>query len=199
MTANESLILTLHFKELVKTDLSHAFSADIPTDLIEELAKKLNQGSRECIFTPVHIVLSMLLSAVQEDKSLQQGLNLFRVIFESNTKVALEKEKELLEEEKNRDEQIPRQAGRPKQYRSKLPKRYQQPLSESTAGYSIARKKLDTSIFETVYQHSCDFGDLDKESWHGMKTFICDGTYLQLQDTEDIRTQYVTTQEGSYP
>jgi hypothetical protein len=35
---------------------------------------------------------------------------------------------------------------------------------------------------------------------HGMKTFICDGTYLQLQDTEDIKQRYaVKEQAESYP
>jgi hypothetical protein len=59
---------------------------------------------------------------------------------------------------------------------------------------------LDKSIFELVYEHSTDFGDLEKESWYGMKTCIGDGTCLQLQDTEDIRSQYaVKGQESSYP
>jgi len=45
---------------------------------------------------------------------------------------------------------------------------------------------LDTGIIEVVYDHSREFGDMDKESRNGMKTYITDGTYLQLQDTEDI-------------
>lgn len=200
MTANESLQLSLHFKALIKTDLSNVFQNDIPTEMIEQQAKKVMQGGRERIFTPVNVILSMLLSAVQEDKSLQHGLNMFKVIFESNRKEILRIEKERLEEEKSKDIQSPIQAGRPKQYKSKLPKSYQQSLSNSTAGYATARKKLDKSIFETVYRYSTDFGESDKESWYNMKTFICDGTYLQLQDTEDIRSRYeVKNQEESYP
>jgi hypothetical protein len=73
-------------------------------------------------------------------------------------------------------------------------------LSNSTAGYATARKKLDISIVESLYQHSTNLGSLDKESWHGMKTYICDGTYLQLQDTENIKNEYfVKNQESSYP
>jgi hypothetical protein len=99
-----------------------------------------------------------------------------------------------------KDSQLPVKAGRPKTYKSRLPKIYRNPLSENTAGYSIARKSLDISIFEDVFRYSADFGDLDNERWHGMKTYIADGTYLQLQDTEDIKSQYfVNGQEDSYP
>ena len=201
MTANESLNLSLCFKELVKTDLSHVFQEDIPVDIIEQQANKVMPKCRERIFTPVNIILSMVLSAIQEDKSLQQGLNLFKLVYESKCKEILRIEKEQLEEEKSRDTQNPVKSGRPKQYKSKLPKSYQQSLSNSTAGYATARKKLDTSIIESVYEYSADFGMLDTESWYGMKTFICDGTYLQLQDTEDIKGQYAATKghEDSYP
>jgi hypothetical protein len=200
MTANESLNLSLHFKELVTTDLSHVFQDHIPVDLIEEWVRKEMPQSRDCIFTPTNMISSMLLSAIQEDKSLQQSLNVFKLVFESRSQEILLTEEALLEEEKNNDAQNALKAGRPKKYKSKLPKSYQQPISTNTAGYSIARKRLDKRIFETVYAHSTDFGEFDKESWHGMKTVIGDGTYLQLQDTEDIKSQYVVKgQEDSYP
>ena len=31
-----------------------------------------------------------------------------------------------------------------------------------------------------VFKYSANFGDLDKERWQGMLTYISDGTYLQL-------------------
>ena len=73
-------------------------------------------------------------------------------------------------------------------------------MCDNTSGFSTARTRLDTKLVQTVYAHSTDFGELDNESWHGMKTYITDGTYLQLQDTEDIRSEYVVKgQENSYP
>jgi hypothetical protein len=81
-----------------------------------------------------------------------------------------------------------------------LPKRYKKPLSSSTAAYATARKNLNTSIIEAVYEYSTHFGEVDKESWNGMQTYINDGTYIQLQDTEDIKSHYtVKGQESSYP
>jgi hypothetical protein len=60
---------------------------------------------------------------------------------------------------------------------------------------------LDVRIVEDVYTHCSDFGVLEKESWHGMKTYISDGTYLQLQDTDDIKNQYTVKGqvENSFP
>lgn len=200
MTSNESLSLSLRIKDLVQRDLSHVFQEFIPVDLIEQRAREVMKGRRDRIFTATNTVLTMLLSAVNEDKSLQHGLNLFKVVFASKSRQAVHEEDVLLQAEKVKDAQSPRKAGRPKQYKSKLPKCYHQPLSDSTAGYATARENLDKSIFETVYQHSTDFGTLDNECWYGMKTFISDGTYQQLQDTEDIRTEFtVKGQEASYP
>ena len=200
MTANESLKLSTQIKDLLKSDLSHAFYGDVPVELIEKQAHEIMPESRERIFTPSNILLTMLLSAIQEDKSIQNGLNIFHAVFEHNRKKVLQSEAEQLYQEKIKDASLKRKPGRPKKYLSRLPKSYQKPMSQNTAGYSTARKKLDISLLQTVYAHSCKFGSYDKESWHGMKTYIGDGTYLQLQDTEDIRSQYVVKgQESSYP
>jgi hypothetical protein len=200
MTANESLNLSIQIKDLLHIDLSHAFYDDVPVDLIESQAREVMPESRERVFTPCNIILTMLLSATQEDKSLQNGLNIFKTVFDHNCKTIFQTESEQLQQEKITDVMFKKKAGRPKKYQSRLPKCYRTPLSENTAGYSTARKKLDISLFETVYEHSTDFGELDQESWYGMKTHITDGAYLQLQDTEDIKSQYmVTGQERSYP
>ena len=200
MTANESMRLSLQFKELVRTDLSHAFQEQMPVEQIEEWVREEMPQSRECIFTPTNVISTMLLSAIQEDKSLQNGLNLFKTVFESRSQELLQTEEALLEAEKQTDSQHATKAGRPKKYKSKLLKSFQQPISNNTAAYSTARKRLDKRIFEIVYDYSTDFGDCDNESWHGMRTFITDGTYLQLQDTEDIKSEFaVKGMEESYP
>jgi hypothetical protein len=200
MTANESLKLSLQVHDLLKTDLSHVFHEDIPFDLIEKQAQAVMPGSRDRIFTPCNIILTMLLSATKEDKSIQEGLNTFKLVFENNCKKVSQEEARQLEQEKIADSFGKKGAGRPKKYQSTLPKSHQKPLSYSTAGYSTARKKLDTGIIQTVFEHSSDFGALENEQWYGLTTYITDGTYLQLQDTEDIKSEYaVKNQEDSYP
>jgi len=200
MKANESLLLSLRFKEMLSSDLSHAFVKILPSGMIEEKAMLLKPKSRNCVFTPTNVILTMLLTAIQEDKSLQSGLNMFKAVFESNSHLIFKEEANHLNAEKIKDSQLPVKSGRPKTYKSRLPKSYRNPLSENTAGYSTARKNLDVSIFEDVFKYSADFGDLDQERWHGMLTYVGDGTYLQLQDTEDIKSQFtVNNQEDSSP
>ena len=200
MTANESFNLSLQINDLLKTDLSHVFQEDIPVDLIENQALELMPGSRERVFTACNVLLTMLLSATKEDKSLQEGLNTFKTVFEHHCKQVQQAESEQLEQEKIKDSLSPKKPGRPQKYQSGMLKSHIKPLSASTAGYSMARRRLDTSLVQTVYEHSTDFGHLDNELWHGMKTYMTDGTYLQLQDTVDIRSEYtVKGQEDSYP
>jgi hypothetical protein len=200
MTANESLNLSTQISDLLKSDLLHVFKEDVPVDLIDNHALKVMPESRDRVFTPCNVILTMLLSATQEDKSLQNGLNIFKTVFEHNSKEVLHVETKQLEHEKLNDSLVKRKAGRPKKYQSRLRKSFRKPLSQSTSAYSTARKRLDKSLLQNLYEHSTGFGDLDKESWHGLKTFITDGTYLQLQDTEEIKSEYIVKGlEDSYP
>jgi hypothetical protein len=200
MTANESLKLSLQVHDLLKTDLSHVFHEDIPFELIEKQAQELMPDSRDRIFTPCNVILTMLLSATKVDKSIQEGLNTFKLVFENDCKKVFQAETRQLEQKKIEDNLGKKGPGRPKKYQSTLPKSHQKPLSYSTAGYSTARKKLDTGIIQSVFEHSADFGDLENELWYGLKTYTTDGTYVQLQDTKDIKSEYaVKNQEDSYP
>jgi hypothetical protein len=200
MTANESLNLSVQVHDLLKTDLSHVFHEDIPFELIEKQARELMPDSRDRIFTPCNVILTMLLSATREDKSMQEALNTFKLVFENECQKVFQSEARQLEQEKIEDNLCKKGPGRPKKYQSSLPKSHQKPLSDSTAGYSIARNKLNTGIVQTVYEHSADFGELENELWYGLKTYITDGPYIQLQDTEDIKSEYVVkNQEDSYP
>jgi hypothetical protein len=200
MTLNESLHLSAQIKDLLAKDLSHVFHTDIPVKAIEDRARELSNTSRERVFTPCNVILTMLLSAIQEDKSIQHGLALFTSVFEQNTPKIAWAQAEHLREQQACDALLKRKAGRPKTYQPHLPKSLCKPLSPNTAGYSAARKRLPAELARIVYDHSTDFGDLDKEAWHGMTTHMTDGTYLQLQDTPDIRRLYtVKGQEASYP
>jgi len=199
MTANESLRLSLQVKDLLHTDLSGAFLSHLPLERLEIHARTANPHCRDRVFTPSNTILTMLLSATQEDKSQQNAVNMFKSALELRRQSAVLAESELLQAARLKASSSPRKPGRPGKYQSRLPKSYCSELSDSTAAYSKSRKKLDASLFRMVYEHSADFGSLDRESWHGMKTYITDGTYLQLQDTPDIKSRYASGQGSSYP
>jgi hypothetical protein len=93
-----------------------------------------------------------------------------------------------------------KKSGRPKQYKSKLRKSITNEVKPQTVAYNNARQRLPKDLITLVYDGSKNFGNRDNESWHGMRTYITDGTYLQPQDTEDINESYPTTERGgSYP
>jgi hypothetical protein len=142
----------------------------------------------------------MLLTSIQEDRSLQSSVNLFKHYYERQSSLIQLKEKEMLEKERLSDALKEKKAGRPKQYRSKLSKSITSEVKTQTVAYSNARRRLPQELVDPVYRHSTDFGKSDREKWYGMRTFITDGTYLQLQDTEDIKEAYPSVRgEGSYP
>ena len=67
----------------------------------------------------------MLLSAIKEDtctvyevrgKSLQEGLNTFKTVFEHNVQKVIHAEAEQLEQEKIKDSLAKKTSGRPKKY-----------------------------------------------------------------------------------
>ena len=200
MTPNLSLDLSFRLQELLKAYLLPAFQSYLPYDLIEQHRSECSKRSRECIFTPTNTLLAMLLSVTHEDKSLQQCVNMYKHVFERDCRRLEQEEKELLDSQRNRKKETICSLGRPRKYKSKLAKTKTKEMSNNTAAYSKARKKIDLVLIEKVFAHSANFEELDKECWHGMKTFISDGTYLQLQDTDDINTEYrVKGMDSSYP
>jgi hypothetical protein len=142
----------------------------------------------------------MLLTAIQEDKSLQQSVNIFKERYELQSAQIRIREAEELEREKHADMVNGKKSGRPKQYKSKLRKSITNEVKPQTVAYNNARQRLPKDLITLVYDRSKNFGKWDNESWHGMRTYITDGTYLQLQDTEDINESYPTRERGgSYP
>jgi hypothetical protein len=110
------------------------------------------------------------------------------------------KEAEALEKEKHADRVNGKKIGRPKQYKSKLSKSITNEVKLQTVAYNNARQRLPKDLIHLVYDRSRNFGKMDSESWYGMRTYITDGTCLQLQDTEDIKGEYpVTKENGAYP
>jgi hypothetical protein len=192
MKDNESLRLSVCFKERVKKDLSHAFYEMLPASVIETAARCAanSENTRERIFTPPNTVYTMLLGCVQEDKSLQNTMNLFKKVFDSRSQALIRAEQARLAEAKANASLLPKKPGRPKGYKIRLPKTMQKPVSSNTAAYSKARTGLDMGVVSAVFAHSAQFGARETESWHGLKTHITDGTCLQLQNTPDIRSRY---------
>lgn len=200
MTPNHSLDLSLQLQNLIRTDLLQQISMEFPFKLIESNNNKEGPKKRDRIFNDGNTLLTMLVTAVNEDKSLKQSVNIFKGIFESRGAHIVERERKELESKRLIDSTINKKMGRPKLYQSQLSKGKTQPVSDNTAAYTKARQRLGYSLVQQVFDCSKDFTSIEQPLWHGMKAYNTDGTYCQMQDSEELRKKYyVKERDGSYP
>jgi len=200
MTDNTSLALSLAFKQQLASNLLPAFEMLLPNEAIDNYVQEQLPKTRDKVYTPERTAFSMIFTGVQEDKSLQNTVNIFNEKYASECKVLKQKELELLLQYKEEDSKKIKKNGRPRAYKSKIPKSKSRELSESTVAYANARKRLPIRILQLIFEQTNVPSDLKEENWYGYKTYITDGTYLQLQDTPEIREQYPPIENnGMFP
>jgi hypothetical protein len=134
----------------------------------------------------------MVLTATQQDKTLQNSVNMFYVIHqEEKEKLQFELAKKIDEERKADLLNPVKKAGRPKKYEVKVPKSKTQDISLNTAAFSKARERVPMHIINDLFAKSkISDAQNDYSHWYGYKVYIADGTYLQMQDTKDICKEY---------
>jgi hypothetical protein len=201
MTTNISMELSHQFESALHKDLTLGFQQDFPHTEVENYVNTVLKGQvRNTVYSIPNTLFTMLLTAIGEDKSLQSSVNLFKHYYERQSVLIQLKEAERQEKERLSDAMKKKKAGRPKQYKSKLNKSITNEVKSQTVAYNNARQRLPQELVDLIYAESRDFGELDREEWHGLRTFITDGTYLQLQDTEDIKEEYPAIKgDGNYP
>jgi len=195
MKENYSLFLTKKIAQEIQKDLSGIFYSFFPFD---KLASKKPKNVRDRVFSPENTILTMILTMIQEDKTLQNSVNIYSLIHKKNQKriaemqERFEQEKELGKKEKK--------AGRPRTGIGRIAKSKTQEISKDTSAYSQARIRLPEESLRTVFEDSKDFADIQyPNKWHGYRVFIADGTYLQMQDTEALRSKFRNKKAGAYP
>jgi len=142
----------------------------------------------------------MIFTGVQEDKSLQNTVNIFNEKYETECKILEQREFELLLQSKEEDSKKKRTSGRPRKYQSKISRSKSRSLSDSTVAYTKARKRLPKELLRLIFEQTNHPCDIQEKRWHGYRTYITDGTCLQLQDTPQIREIYPPVEKnGMYP
>jgi hypothetical protein len=200
MTPNHSLDLSMQLQNLIHTDLLQQISMEFPFELIEGKNNKTETKKRDRVFNDENTLLTMLVTAVNEDKSLKKSVSTFKQVFESRGEHILKKEMEELENKRLTDIAIDKKMGRPKLYQSQLPKSKTQPISDNTAAYTKARQRLEYSLVQQVFDYSKDFTGIEQALWYGMEAYNSDGTYCQMQDSEELRKKYYVKEgDNSYP
>lgn len=199
MTPNQSLELSCRMQHLMRQDMLQFLCPMFPIEAVQQfMAKQSDRKKRDRVYNTESTLLTMLVTAVQPDKSLQNSVNIFQEIFRRNRESILKSEKEQLE-----TLQLPPRAkertGRSKTYKVKLPVSKLKDISSNTAAYSKARGRVELALIDSVFKATTSYeGMTCIKPWHGMLAYNTDGTYFQMQDAEAIPEKYRAqkTQDG---
>jgi hypothetical protein len=132
----------------------------------------------------------MIYAATQEDKTLQNAVTIFGRVYQSHSDRVIREAESSLELEKKEDlENSQVRRGPKKKYKLKIPKSKTSEVSSNTAAYSKARTRISVELLNEIFIQTRENTD-SKCSWHGRKTYITDGTYVQMQDTKELREIY---------
>jgi Transposase DDE domain len=203
MTPNRSLVLSLELKNLMRTDLLHHIDADFPFDLIDEYKPvETTVMSRDRVYNVENTLLTMVMSAFSEDKSLKQSVITFKQVFELKGEQL--KQTEDLALQKAKDAQLSssefKRPGRPSHFLSHLPKSKIKEVSDNTAAYTKARGRLELGLVKKVFDYSADSHGVNPKRWYDMKVAVTDGTYFQMQDTKELKAKYFIKEgDSAYP
>jgi len=187
MTPNQSLQKSNQLREFLRADQLQAMHTVFPYGVFEKHGPK---GTRDRVYSCENTILTMVYSATQADKSLQNAVTVFGRVFESHSGRVIKEAESSLELEKKEDlENNQVRRGPKKKYKLKIPKSITAEVSSNTAAYSKARTRIDIDLLTEIFKKTRE--DLDsKYSWHGRRTYITDGTYVQMQDTKELREIY---------
>lgn len=206
MTPNRSLAISFQLKDLMRKDFLHNLDEDFPYDLIaNHQSAEGGKLKRDRMYNEENTLLTMLATAIGEDKSLKQSVNIFKQVFEMKGKEIKEKEALQLqaaqiEERSSLASATTKKRGRRRLYASRLPKSKEMEVSDNTAAYTKARARLDKDLVNKIFHYSADFKELNAKKWYDMNVFVTDGTYFQMQDSEELRKKYFIKQgDNAYP
>jgi hypothetical protein len=152
MTDNISLELSLSFKKQLEGNLLPIFENLLPISSMDNYVKAHLSHTRDKVYTPVRTAIAMIFTGVQEDKSLQNTVNIFNAKYEIECKILQEKERALIYQSQQASLQQGKKIGRPRIYKSKIPKSKTVELSDSTVSYTKARKRLPLEFLQLILE-----------------------------------------------
>ena len=191
MKSNRSLELSIRVEKQMKEGLLGVMGEYFPEERIRRYQEEEGVKRRDRLYSLSSTVQTMIATAVQIDKSLEQSVLLFRDVLKSQTKTILdqaEQEKKWVIDDRKR-------RGRPRKNIQKIPiaKSKLKDISPSTSSYTTARQRVPRELMEILFKeiNAIKGSEITKDyHWHNRDVFVTDGTYVQLQDTPEIRKKY---------
>lgn len=194
MKLNRSLGISNHISECKSGNIIGLMEKVFPFHIIPDS----REHGRHRVFTDSNTLLTMVLTSVQEDKTLANSVDLFYGIHQRHrTEAAVALQTQIRQQKKLDEDIVEKKAGRPKKYDIRMPKSLEKDISLNTAAYSKARERLSEQLTKDLFKAS-RISDVKNNysHWHGYRVFIGDGTYLQMQDSKSIREQYEVKYNG---
>ena len=213
MKANRSLALSNKIHECKMGNIIGLLENEFPTCIFNHQLNVLENNSvintkdesqeiivrkRERVFTERNTLLTMVLTSVQQDKTLKNSVDLFYIIHQKQKNQALEYIDQLVaEHEVEKGKSLKRKVGRQRKIAIPLRKSLENDISLNTAAYSKARNRVPIELIQNLFKESrIEQANNNYSHWHGYKVLIGDGTYVQMQDTESLRNEYEVKHKG---
>ena len=195
MKENRSLAISSKIQECKMENIIGLLEKEFPSAVLNIKTEK--EDTRDRVFTNSNTLLTMVLSSVQQDKTLKNSVGLFYMIHQKHKIQTLAELEQKLQAKKEFDASLPKKAGRPKNYALNIPKSLEKNISLNTAAYSKARERVPMDLATELFKASrLDQAKNCYSHWNGYRVFSGDGTYLQMQDTESIRKEYEVKHNG---
>jgi Transposase DDE domain len=194
MTPNRSLELSIRIKDIMRQDILQCIDPIFPFGAVRSYESKSEIQHRDRVFNHESTLLTMVITALKEDRSLQNSVRIFQEVFHKNREAALQAAIKTQRELKqsvtsSADKSSPNQQISKENIRIPISKF--KDLSSNTAAFSKARKRVEQGLIDTVFKSSTDSSGMDcVHKWHDRLVFNTDGTYFQMQDTPGIPEKY---------
>lgn len=196
MKQNRSLAISSRIQECKMSNIIGMLEKEFPSSVLN--IRNKDTKTRDRIFTVNNTLLTMVLTSVQQDKTLKNSVDLYYMIHQKHKIQALEELEKSIKAQKAEDlKSTITKAGRPKTYTLQLPKSLEKDISLNTAAYSKARDRVPIEMADDLFKKS-RIAQVENcySHWNGYRVFSGDGTYIQMQDTESIREKYEVKHNG---
>lgn len=188
MKDNRSLAISSKIQQCKMGNIIGLLEKEFPSSILQAAGSK---QSRNRVFSANNTLLTMVLTATQQDKTLKNSVDLYYMIHQQHKQQILEDLQQQAQHQKQLDQTIHKKAGRPKKYRVQISKSLNKDISLNTAAYSKARERVPLALVQALFDasHLPEAPDAYTH-WHDYRVLIGDGTYVQMQDVAEIRKDY---------
>ena len=196
MKLNRSLAISSKIQECKMGNIIGLLENEFPASILNDKVESVK--TRDRVFTINNTLLTMVLTSVQQDKTLKNSVDLYYTIHQRHKTLAIELLEQRIQSMKEEDSRsLIKKAGRPKKYNVQLSKSLGKDISLNTAAYSKARERVPMELANDLLKKSrIEHAKNNYTHWNGYRVFLGDGTYIQMQDTKSIREKYEVKHTG---